>query len=322
MSTRQKEREIARSLRSQRNAQKILREHKLSERKFLVLKEVPFPHGRADIVIYGLYRDLYIVPIGIEIKSNIKSGTDLFYHISQVRETYEYAFTYIYLATSEIKESKDAIKNYLSELGYGLIIVNGEECNVEFEAKPKKIHRSEHDYTYIVSLGMLFTAMNEALKAEGYSGKEINLASSWIGLKRYINYCAFIKGNHAVFCIYALGERHVRELLNFISERKDLLNKLVEKRYHVYLESYLVAGGIRGYMHHLDEEVNQEIIEEIKTKVKRLGRGWGLGLGIYTRLWDTNIEPPSYRKALTLIRDELANLREFKEVIAKSRRRT
>jgi hypothetical protein len=70
-----------------KRAAKVVERHGLDEDNFLAIKEVRFPHGRADVVIYGLYGGLYVVPLGIEVKRSIASGTDLFYYIEQIRET-------------------------------------------------------------------------------------------------------------------------------------------------------------------------------------------------------------------------------------------
>lgn len=51
-----------------KNAAKIAGKHDLDVGNVLFLKELAFPHGRADVVVYGLYRGLYVVPIGIEVK--------------------------------------------------------------------------------------------------------------------------------------------------------------------------------------------------------------------------------------------------------------
>ena len=58
----------------------ILDKHGLSKEDALIVKELKFPHGRADVVIYGLYENLYAVPIGVEVKTTIKSGTELYYY--------------------------------------------------------------------------------------------------------------------------------------------------------------------------------------------------------------------------------------------------
>jgi len=117
----------------------ILDKHGLSKEDALFLKEFEFPHGKADAVIYGLYKDLYVVPIVIEAKESIKSGTDLYKCINQLRETYEYAFPIIYLATNKlVNDRKTIISGYLGEMGYGLIEINQDGIEVSIDAKPKK----------------------------------------------------------------------------------------------------------------------------------------------------------------------------------------
>ena len=123
MSLQRKERDLINELCT--NALKIVKEHDLDEDKFLPLSQVPFPHGRADAVIYGLYKGLYVVPLGVEVKKQVSSGTELFYYINQMRETYEHAFTYIYLATGSIRSNvKKLVEDYLSDIGYGFIEVS------------------------------------------------------------------------------------------------------------------------------------------------------------------------------------------------------
>jgi hypothetical protein len=134
----------------ERHVDKILEEHGLSKENALFVTELIFPHGRADAVIYGLYEDLYVVPIGMEVKTSIKSGTELYYYISQLRETYEYAFPIIYLATNKLengerkkkeRESKrrNIIRDYLNEIGYGLIEVDRDDINISLPANPKRL---------------------------------------------------------------------------------------------------------------------------------------------------------------------------------------
>jgi len=60
-------------------------------------------------------------------KAEIRSATTLVHHIEQVMNTYEKAFPYIYIAVANVREDiKEMIKQYLTELGYGFIIVNME----------------------------------------------------------------------------------------------------------------------------------------------------------------------------------------------------
>jgi len=88
--------------------------------------------------------------IGMEVKTSIKSGTELYYYINQLREKYEYAFPIIYLATNKLengerkkkeKESKrrNIIRDYLNEIGYGLIEVDRDDINISLPANPKRL---------------------------------------------------------------------------------------------------------------------------------------------------------------------------------------
>jgi hypothetical protein len=44
---------------------KVIERHGLDEDNFLAIKEVRFPHGRADVVIYGLYGGLHVVRLAL-----------------------------------------------------------------------------------------------------------------------------------------------------------------------------------------------------------------------------------------------------------------
>ena len=57
----------------ERHVDKILEEHGLSKENALFVTELVFPRGRADAVIYGLYEDLYVVPIGMEVKRPLRA---------------------------------------------------------------------------------------------------------------------------------------------------------------------------------------------------------------------------------------------------------
>lgn len=121
---RAKEKELIDLLCNPKNAAEIAEKHGLDKENVLVLKELSFPRGRADVVIYGLYRDLYVVPIGIEVKSRVMSETRLLQYITQIRKTYGYAFAYTCLVIGEISESvRELAEKYLSKLCYCFIEV-------------------------------------------------------------------------------------------------------------------------------------------------------------------------------------------------------
>ena len=302
------------------NASKIIKEHDLDvdKDKFLYLSQVTFPHGRADIVIYGLYKGLYVVPLGVEVKKQVSSGTELFHYINQIRETYEHAFTYIYLAIDRIKNNvRKLVEYYLSDIGYGFIKVSEGDVDVVVKASPKKAYRSEHDHNVVASRGMLYISARQALMDEGFVEENIRKSSVWIGLDLPINYCAFLYGNYAIFGVYARSLKRVEQLLEFLESREDLLQSLRERGYRIYLESYLAVRGVRGVVHHLDEPISADVVKRLYSMVKRgikpmpIPR-WGAGLGIYKRLW--NIESvPTYATALRSIKDELDQLRIFRE---------
>ena len=292
------------------NIIKIIDEHGLSRDDSIVLKEVSFPHGRADVVVYGLYEDLYVVPIGVEVKTEIKSGTELFNYISQMKETYEHAFVYIYLAVGQIRDRVERIaEDYLSQMGYGLIKIGKKSIDIVVKASPKKVYRSKRDYDEIFSRGTLYVAARRILMEEGFDERYIEASSQWLGFKWPINYCAWLYGDYACFGIYSLGLKSIKRVLEFLDDREHIVQNLGEMGYRIYLESYIAVGGVRGYITHLDEPIDTDIVKTINDKIKQgirpmPVRRWGSGLGIYKRLWNIQTTP-SYIKALKLIRETL-----------------
>jgi len=96
------------------------------------------------------------------------------------------------------------------------------------------------------------------------------------------------------------------------------LKRLKESGYRTCLDSYRAVGGVRGYIHLLDEWINHETIKKLDDKFEQgfrpMPKGWGVGLGIYKRLW--NIESiPTYPTALKSIKTSLDTdqLRRFQE---------
>jgi hypothetical protein len=304
---------------------KILEEHGLSKENVLFVKELKFPHGRADAVIYGLYKDLYVVPIGIEVKTTIVSGTELYYHINQLRETYEYAFPIIYLATNKLEndERKKIISGYLDEIGYGLIEVDRDDINVSLPANPKKTPKSEYDYCEVTSKGLLYLATAKVLEGMGFKREHLRVTSLWIGVDAGISYCGFTRSSYTVFGVYALGSDNVKRLLKFLLSKEPLVEKL-KTEYKIYMESYLAIGGVKGYVHHLDESLSMSTLKTIYNIVEKkdksvLSEGWGIGLGIYKPLWEVFFMP-TYPTASQAIDRTMEELTDFHDLVSDSLR--
>jgi hypothetical protein len=297
-----------------KRAAKVIERHGLDEDNFLAIKEVQFPHGRADVVIYGLHGGLYVVPLGIEVKRYIASGTDLFHYIEQIRETYEYAFTHIYLAVRDARKIEVA-RRYLEEVGYGLLRISEDGVEVDVEARPKKVYKSERDYCEVASEGMLRMAAIKALTNAGFGAEDVVVYSWGVGLKWPLNYCAFTRGDYAVFGVYALGLENVERLLKFLVSEKPLVNSLGATGYRVFLESYPVVKGVRGYVRPFDEPLSIDVVERAIDVARRLGlttiKRWGVGLGIYKRLWELEFVP-TYPTALKNVEGALAELIPFR----------
>ena len=165
------------------NATKIIHKHGLDSDEFLPIRQILFPHGRADAVIYGLYKGLFIMPIAVEVKKKVLSCTELLYFIDQIRKTYEYAFTYIYLAIGKIQNNiEELVKRYLLDVGYGLIRICDKDIDIIIEATPKKPYRSRRDYAEVASRGMLYISTRRALLDLGFSLDDIKVTSQWMGL--------------------------------------------------------------------------------------------------------------------------------------------
>lgn len=299
-------------------AVKVVERHGLDKENFLAIKEVQFPHGRADLVIYGLCNGLYVFPLGVEVKESIKSGTDLFYHITQIRESYEYAFTHIYLAASEVRK-EEIIKKYLEEVGYGLLKITGNDVEVKVEARPKKIYRSEHDYCEVASKGLLMMVTKQVLMNAGFRVEDLKVSSLWTGLKPPLSYCAFLRGNYAVFGVYALKLENVKELLKFLMNEKSLLENLGGIGYRIYLEFYPAVRKVIGYIHLFDEPLSVETVKRINDAISKgvkaaLVKGWGVGLGVYKRLWEFEFIP-TYPTALKSVENALTELKDFRALI-------
>jgi hypothetical protein len=275
-------------------------------------------------VIYGLYENLYAVPIGVEVKTTIKSGTELYYYIDQLRKTYEYAFPIIYLATNKLESNKKIICDYLSEIGYGLIEITRDGIEVSIDAKPKKTPKSEYDYCEVASKGLLYLATAKVLEGRGFKREHLKVSSLWIGVDANISYCGFTRGSYNVFGVYALGSDYVRQLLKFLLDKDTLVVKLSEAGYRIYMESYPAMRGVKGYVRHLDESLSTSALKAIYDIVERRNRltpikRWGVGLGIYKSLWEV-FTMPTYFTALQVIDRAMDELVDFHDLVAQSAR--
>lgn len=308
-----------------RNADAILREHDLIANGLPPFRELPFPHGRADVVVFGLYKHLYVVPIGVEVKRSIKSATELVSYINQVRDTYEYAFTHIYLAAQEIADEGLA-KSYLSPIGYGLLRVGGDGVRVVIAAQPKKVYKSERDYCEVASRGTVMMATLQALREVGFRSEDLNVTpekcvtSTWVGVRSKINYCGFLFGRYAAFGVYARRSENIKRVLEFLMDRGSLLDSLAAAGYRIHIEPYYrVLGRVVGYVHLFDEPLSADLVQRILSILRSAGelspfRGWGVGLGVYKRLWDVEFVP-TYPTALEKVRGALEELKDFRELV-------
>ena len=287
------------------NAEEILREHNLDE-DFVTVKEFKFPRGRADLVIYGLYKGLCVIPIAIEVKVKKKdksasklSATDLLNIINEkMRGAYDYAFTHIYLATSEIKRG---LEKFLSELGYGLILAKNGKIEVAEVAKPRSPPGSE--YYKVASQGLLYLAVKHALEEEDFQVDHIS--SEWIGFKKPINYCGWLTERHAVFGVYATNIQQAKRLLDAVD-----FAGLAERGYRVFIEvRYTRPGAVIGVLRLCDEpisgQLNKSSILELMSTLKDMYKPCGVGIGIYKTLWDLDYVP-SYPWALVRVKECLS----------------
>jgi len=311
-----------------RSADVILREHDLIANGLPPFRELPFPHGRADVVVFGLYKHLYVVPIGVEVKRSIKSATELVSYINQVRDTYEYAFTHIYLAAQEIADEdlEDLVKKHLSGIGYGLLKVSKSGVSVVVAARPKKVYKSERDYCEVVSKGTLMMATLQALREAGFRSEDLNVTpekcvtSMWAGVRSEISYCGFLFGRYAAFGVYARMHDSIKRVLKFLMRKRSLLDSLAAAGYRIHIEPYYrVARRVAGYVHPFDEPLSADLVQRIHDTLRGAGglspfRGWGVGLGVYKRLWDVEFVP-TYPTALEKVRGALEELKDFRELV-------
>lgn len=177
---------------------------------------------------------------------------------------------------------------------------------------------------------MLYTATRQALLDMDYKIEEIKITSQWIGLDYPLNYYGAIIGDYAVVGFYALGLDSVKHLLSFLASNEKLLKSLAMKEYRMYLESYLVQKVVVGYMRFFDELVNFDVLKMLVDKLESEGKlapiseKWGLGFGVYKRLWSVNTTPPSYPTTLSEVKNALSNeeLGAFEELISSIRKKT
>ena len=285
------------------NAEEILREHNLGD-DFVVVKELKFSRGRVDLVIYGLCRGLCIIPIAIEVKgAGIVSAADLLNTINEkMRGAYDYAFTHVYLATSEIRHGiENLARRYLSELGYGLIIAKNGGIDVAEVAKPKRPPGSE--YYKVASRGLLYLAVKHALEDLGF--RVDHISSEWIGFRKPINYCGWLTEKHAVFGIYATNIQEAKKLLEAVD-----VAGLAERGYRIFIEvRYIKPGAVIGVLRLYDETINYQLkktdILELMKALKAMYRPCGVGIGVYKVLWDLD-HVPSYPWALAKVKECLS----------------
>lgn len=273
------------------------------------------------MVVYGLYEGLYVVPIGVEVKVAIRSGRELYQYIAQVRETYEPALIYIYLAAYEVRK-EELVKDYLSEVGYGLLKVGEDDVEVAARARPKRAYGSEHCYSEVASRGTLVMATVRALTSRGFRREDLNISLTWVGPRLPITYCSFLRHSYAVLGVYALGLESVGRLLDFLMDREPLLRSLEESGYRIFLESYRAVKKVVDYVRPFDEPLSIDVVKELHSIVRRrkgtkpapLKDGWGVGLGVYRRLWDVAYVP-TYPRALRAVERALEELKDFRELI-------
>ena len=284
----------------------------------MCVKELPFKHGRADLVMYGLIEDFSILPIGVEVLTGALSAIDLYQQIEKIRNTYDYAFSHIYIAFPPFKRQKvlDLARNFLSQISYGLAIVSDNTLKIEVEAKLRQL-KDTTDYHEIASRGILYIAFKEVIEKEGF--KVDNISSGWIGFKKPINYCSWIHKDKAAFGIYAKNAEHGIKLIDYTLQNNIDIDNLAERKTRIYLEIRHKAGPrIIGYTQILDEPINIDTLKEIQRKIKPIEDAYKMkiGLGIYRPLWNIK-QPPSYPWAKKQIEKCMQNdiFRQFTKLI-------
>jgi len=298
-------------------AVKVLGVHGLGRDDFLVLRGVRFPHGRADVVIYGLCGGLYVLPLGVGVGGFVGGEEDFLRQVGRVREVYEYAFTHIYLAVGGVW-GRGVVEGYLEGLGYGFLRVVGGDVEVDVVARPRRGYGSGRDYCEVASRGLLMMVARRALVDFGFRVEDVYVSSVWAGLNWPLNYCAFLRGNYAVFGVYASNLEGVRRLLDFLMGDESLLEGLVDSGYRIFLESSPDVRGVGGYVYSFDEPLSIDVVKGVGGVMGGGGglalvEGWRVGLGVYKRLWDVNFVP-TYPTALKYVGDVLVELEAFRKL--------
>ncbi len=285
------------------SAREILSRHGLKG-EYLTVRELRFPHGRADVVLYGLCEGVSVMPIAVEVRREVVSGVDILATINEkMRGIYDYAFTHVYIAVPSIRSRvEDLVRMHLSELGYGLLKLEDDGAKIVEEAKPKK--PPGEDYYRVASQGVLYLAVRKALKEIGLEADHIS--SEWIGYEKPINYCGWLSESHAVFGIYARDLDAAEKLLNAAD-----LTRLADVGYRTHIEVRFVAvGRTIGNLHLCDEPLNERIAKDNMLKMmkalKNVFKPCGVGFSIYKPLWNTN-RVPSYPWALNQVRECLSD---------------
>ena len=294
----------------EKNAFEILGKHGFKD-DYLTVRELRFPHGRADLVLYGLCEGISVMPIAVEVRREIVSGVDLLATINEkIRGIYDYAFTHIYIAVPGVRSRvENLIRMHLSELGYGLLRVEDDKVSIIEEAKPKK--PPGEDYYKVTSRGLLYLAVRRALEDNGL--KVDHVSSEWIGYEKPINYCGWLSGSQAIFGVYARDPSNAKKLLDATD-----ISRLADAGYRTHIEiRFQAAGKTIGTLHLCDqpltERISKDNILKLMKSLKREYKPCGVGLSIYKPLWNTD-NLPSYPWVLHEVRkclsdDELGALK-------------
>jgi len=285
------------------NACEVLSRHGL-EGEYLTVRELRFPHGRADVVLYGLCEGLSVMPVAIEVRGEFISGLDVLGTINEkMIGIYDHAFTHVYIAVPGVRERvEDLVRTYLSELGYGLLKVEGDRIDVIEEAKPKK--PPGEDYYRVTSQGLLYLAVRRVLEDNGLNVNHIT--SEWIGYEKPINYCGWLSKNHAVFGVYARNLEATEKLLDAVDTAS-----LADAGYRTHIEvRFVVVGKTIGNLHLCDEPLDRRIAKDnvlrLMKTLKTVYKPCGVGFSIYKPLWNTG-DVPSYPWVLEQVRKCLSD---------------
>lgn len=162
------------------------------------------------------------------------------------------------------------------------------------------------DYYKVASQGTLYIGTRWAFIDGRFGENSIHVSLQWIGLGLPIDYATFIQSNHAVFLVYAKGIDSIRQLLEFLNDKRGLLQD-GSKDYYIYIESYVTVTwrGI-GYIIQ-DEKPDAETLgtpySRIREKFKPIPKS-GIGLGIHKQLWNME-NASSYPTTLKTVKTTL-----------------